>query len=301
MPRRILVTGASGMLGTDMVTALSAGNEVTGWSNSQHRPDHWRIDATSRRQVDQFFAENSLDICVHCIANADVQACESDPESAARLNAETTRNVAEACVRHGVKLVYISTEYVFDGTAPHGYTESDIPRPLQVYGRTKRQGEIYASGVPGQLTVRLPVLYGSRVPGRGPTWTESLLHALERGTPVELDDQFERQPTWTRDIAGLLERAISRDLDGILHLASQEGMTKYAWGKRIAAAAGLSVSLLRPLRTPPPASGVAKPVRPWLSAARLELLGMRPPAGVSERVAPFLRSIEAGRTGGARR
>ncbi|QXE34224.1 SDR family oxidoreductase [Streptomyces sp. GMY02] len=294
MPRRILVTGAGGMLGAELMTTLSAvGNEVLGWSYSQDHPNCRRMEAGSRRDVEAFFAEQPLDVCVHCVANADVQQCEDDPGMARRVNAETTRIVAEQCARRGVKLVYISTEYVFDGTAPDGYEEKAAPLPLQIYGETKRGGELHTSRVPDHLIVRLPVLYGQRVPGRGPNWTESVLQALRNEVSLELDDRLVRQPTWTSDVARTLERALAADLGGILHVAAQEGVTKYAWGRKIAEAAGLPLSLLRPSRGPRTESGALRPARPWLRTARLERLGIRPPAGVSEQVLPYLRSMGA--------
>ncbi|MDH6623094.1 dTDP-4-dehydrorhamnose reductase [Streptomyces sp. LBL] len=281
------------MLGTEVLSVLGTGpgKEVTGWSRMGADYGHRPVDATSAQQVVSAFADQDFDVCVHCVANADVQQCQDDPQAARQVNAETTRIVAESCARHGVKLVYISTEYVFDGTAENGYAESDTPAPLQIYGRTKREGELHASRVPGHLIVRLPVLYGARVAGRGPTWTEKLLHALERHEPVELDDRFERQPTWTHDVAVTLKRAVEADLDGVLHVAAQEGLTKYAWGRKIAEATGMPVSLVRPANTSSEAPVIPKPARPWLRTERLEGLGVRPPGGVSHRLSPFLRSI----------
>ncbi|WNG35397.1 SDR family oxidoreductase [Archangium violaceum] len=289
--RKILVTGASGLLGSHVLAVLSAKNDVVGWSHSADRAPLHRLDATNARQVDQFFRTHKPEICVHCIASPDVLACERDPDMADRLNAQTTEHVARACTESGAKLVYISTEYVFDGTAVDGYTEDSQPRPLQTYGRTKLRGEEHAAQVPHHLTVRLPVLYGGPVQDRKPTWIESLLRSLEQGVPVELDDHFERQPTWSYDVATVLARAIDQDLEGILHVATQEGLTKFAWGVKLAEAAGLPSSLVRPSTAPPESSGPRKPARPWLHTHRLQQLGIPSPPGVSERVAAYLRSL----------
>jgi len=281
------------MLGSHVLAVLSAKNDVAGWSHSSDRAPLHRIDATSAQQVDHFFRTHTPEICVHCIASPDVQACERDPDMAERLNARTTEHVARACTEHGAKLVYISTEYVFDGTAVDGYTEDSQPRPLQTYGRTKLRGEEHAAQVPHHLTVRLPVLYGGPVLGRERTWIEALLRSLEQGLPVELDDHFERQPTWAHDVATVLNRAIDEDLEGILHVATQEGLTKFAWGVKLAEAAGLPSSLVRPAPVPAVTSGPPKPARPWLQTHRLQRLGIPPPAGLSERATAYLRSIRA--------
>ncbi|MBU6531389.1 SDR family oxidoreductase [Streptomyces mayonensis] len=308
MSRHILVTGAGGMLGSRLLTVLgtvnpgntedlevtendNAGNLVTGWSYRRPLPGLQRIEATSRAQVDRYFAEHLPQVCVHCVAAPDVQACERDPRMAHLLNAASTENVAQACARHGTKLVYLSTEYVFDGSSRDGYREDDAPNPLQTYGETKLLGERYAAQVPGALTVRLPVLYGDPVPGRTPTWLEAMLEALEQGRPVDLDDHYERQPTWSHDVAAVLARVIADDLTGVLHVAAQEGATKYVWGRAVAEAAGLPSALLRPSRPSPGATGGARrPERPWLRTDRLESLGLRPPAGIHRRAADYLRS-----------
>jgi dTDP-4-dehydrorhamnose reductase/S-adenosylmethionine synthetase len=311
MPRHFLVTGASGMLGSRVMAALGSvdpagdgnsasaagggrtvsGRTVSGWSYSRGLPGLHRVDATSRAQVDRYFAAHTPQVCVHCVACPEVQACERDPRAALLLNATSTQYVADACARHGTKLVYLSTEYVFAGTTRDGYREQDTPDPLQTYGRTKLLGERHAATAPGALTVRLPVLYGDPVPGRPATWLEAMLDALEQGRPVDLDDTYVRQPTWSHDVAAALLRAIADDITGVLHVAAQEGATKYAWGRAVAEAAGLPARLLRPAGPPPAApGGAARPERPWLRTDRLEALGLRPPAGVGRRAADYVRT-----------
>lgn len=290
---KVLVTGAGGMLGSSVITALRARHQVAGWSRTQEGPDLHSVDATRRTQVDRFFDEYRPDFCVHCVASADVQACERDPGMAYELNVRTTENVALACVRNAVKLVYISTEYVFDGTSDDGYSEDDTPNPLQTYGRTKLLGEEQASKVPDHLTIRLPVLYGSPVPGRSRGWIESMLLRLVQGRAVELDDRVERQPTWARDVATVLDQAIADRITGVLHVASQERLTKLAWGRKIAEAAGLPASLVQPARSALEEQDIPKPARPWLLTDRLEHWGIRPPADLSRRVVSHVRSLPA--------
>ncbi|MET0402428.1 MAG: SDR family oxidoreductase [Cystobacter sp.] len=291
MSRRVLVTGASGMLGSHVLEVLGARNEVLGWSYSADRASLHRVDATDATQVEQFFLKHTPDVCVHCIASPDVLACERDPRMADRLNVRTTQQVAKVCAERGVKLVYISSEYVFDGTSSDGYREDSQPHPLQAYGSTKLLGEEHAARVPHHLTVRLPVLYGGPVAGRKPTWIEAMLRSLAQGRPVDLDDVSERQPTWSYDVATVLAGALDKEAEGILHVATQEGLTKYAWGVKLAEAAGLPASLLRPVSTPPDASGPPRPARPWLHTQRLRQLGIASPPGVSERAAAYVRSL----------
>ncbi|WP_030382721.1 MULTISPECIES: SDR family oxidoreductase [unclassified Streptomyces] len=291
MPAKVLITGAGGMLGGAVTAALAARHEVVGWSRSRTGPDLFSVDATRATEVDRFFDGHRPDVCVHLVACADVAVCERDPGLAHELNVRTTENVARACARHAVGLVYTSTEYVFDGTSESGYAEDDTPNPLQIYGRTKLLGEERVREVPGHLTVRLPILYGPPVPGRAHGWVEAMLRALGEGRPVELDDGVERQPTWTGDVARALEQAVSGRMTGVLHVASRERLTKLAWGRRIAEAAGLPASLLRPARPVPDGHGVPRPARPWLLTGRLERHGVDVPADVPHHVKSHVRSL----------
>jgi dTDP-4-dehydrorhamnose reductase len=291
MAVNILVTGASGLLGGSLLGVLGAGNHVAGWQRHGNVPGLARVDARQKAEVGRYFAQNRVDVCIHCIAHADVQACERDPRAAYDLNARTTENVAAACVLHGAKLVYISTEYVFDGVSLSGYREDDVPNPLQTYGRTKLLGEQLASGVPERLTVRLPILYGPPIPGRAPGWIETMLQALGGGSAVSLDDRVVRQPTWVRDVAVVLKQVIGRGVTGPLHIASQEGLTKFAWGRKVAETAGLPASLVRPAADAPHPLDINRPARPWLHIDRLHHLGVRAPAGASGRVREHLRSL----------
>ncbi|MEW2343209.1 SDR family oxidoreductase [Streptomyces griseoaurantiacus] len=291
MPAKVLLTGAGGLLGGAVLPALRARHEVVGWSRSRPAPDLYSVDATRSTEVDRFFDAHRPDVCVHCVAAPDVAACERDPDMAHALNVRTTENVARACARQAVRLVYLSTEFVFDGKSETGYAEDDVPNPLQMYGRTKLLGEERASEVPEHLIVRLPVLYGAPVPGRGRGWIERMLLALSEGRTVELDDRVERQPTWTEDVAAVLEEAVARRETGVLHAASRERLTKLAWGRKLAEAAGLPGTLLRPARAVPEGQEVPRPARPWLLTDRVEQRGMRVPAGVSHHAESYVRSL----------
>lgn len=294
MSRQVLITGATGMLGRQLMATAPKDYSVMGWSHSDIRPGLDAVDAVSATQVDGFFAEHSLDVCIHTVAWPDVQKCENDEEGAYLVNSVTTENIAAACRRHGVRLIHMSTEYVFDGTLEAGYSEDAEPNPLQTYGRTKLVAERRAVAVPEHLIVRLPVLYGEVAQNLKPLWVPTLLTTLTRGSTVKLDDRFERQPTWAYDVAQTLWHLVETDVRGVIHVASQEGMTKYAWGLLLASAAGLDLSGIEPDRGTPFVSGIPKPLRPWLLTRRLEQTGVPPLPGLSHRAQAYLNSVPAG-------
>ena len=133
---RILITGSNGMLGRDLSALLRARHEVLG-------ADLPNVDITSLRLVQGAIQGARLDAVIHTAAFTAVDDCERRPEFAFQVNAEGTRNVAFACRESSIPLLYISTDYVFDGSKPAPYIETDTPNPLNVYGASKLQGEQY--------------------------------------------------------------------------------------------------------------------------------------------------------------
>src|SRR5450432_3596094 len=127
----LLVTGASGLLGRKI---LSKAPGASGWHLKTPAPGTTEVDATNRVSVESYFAGNDVATCIHCAADPDIKSCENDPGHARRVNVDATRNLAKACGRHGARLIFISTDYVFDG-GEAAYSETSQPNPLQVYGR----------------------------------------------------------------------------------------------------------------------------------------------------------------------
>ncbi len=186
---RYLITGASGMLGTEFVAAL-AGREVTAASRAD-------LDVTDAAAVDAAVAGH--DVVINCAAWTAVDDAEDHEDDARRINALGPELLAQAAKRHGATLVTISTDYVFNGRGTTPYAE-DAPRdPVSAYGRTKAEGEqrAIATHPDGTIIVRTAWLYGDG----GPNFLKTMLRlASERETITVVDDQV-GQPTWARDLA----------------------------------------------------------------------------------------------------
>ncbi|NDD00343.1 NAD(P)-dependent oxidoreductase, partial [bacterium] len=132
---KVLITGSAGQLGTDLVaSAKRLGLEVVATS-------HADLDITDRDQVARKIAQDAPAVVIHAAAWTAVDACESDPQKAIRVNGEGTANVVNAARQVGARVIYISTDYVFDGTKSTPYIESDLPNPQSVYGASKLAGE----------------------------------------------------------------------------------------------------------------------------------------------------------------
>ena len=143
MKRILLVIGAKGMLGRDLMSGLQSSlpnDEIIGW-------DIEEIDIQKEGDTVTHLGKLRPDIVVHIAAYTDVDGCESDEEKAFAVNAEGTKHVALAAARCQAKMVYLSTDYVFDGNKREPYLESDPPHPLNVYGRSKLKGEQYVHAV----------------------------------------------------------------------------------------------------------------------------------------------------------
>ena len=229
--KRILLIGAKGMLGRDLLRILqssdgtdSLGNvEVTGWDVDE-------IDI--RQEVGTFSKIESLrpDVVIHLAAYTDVDGCEINPEEAFRVNAEGTKHVAKGARACGARVVYLSTDYVFDGEKKEGYVESDSPRPLNVYGQTKLKGEQYLQEqAEDHLIIRTQWLYGKH----GKNFVSSILRqAREKQTLTIVNDQT-GSPTYTVDLSKAIRTLIQHNSRGIFHVANREVCTWYAFGQAI--------------------------------------------------------------------
>ena len=227
--RRILVTGATGMLGSDLVPALSAaGHEVF----ARSRID---LDITDAVDVLRAVRELSPDVLVNCAAFTKVDACESDPLAFA-VNAAAVGHLADACGNFGVQLVQISTDFVFDGEKGSPYAEDDAPHPLSAYGKSKRGGEEEALRLPGSLVVRASWLFGRS----GWNFIEAILKQAEAGKKrlAVVTDQVGR-PTSTTDLSEGIAAILETGASGIYHFANRGEVSWNEFAREILWRAGL--------------------------------------------------------------
>ena len=237
----LAVTGTNGRLGSAIVACLKkAGRDVRPWS----RPDYDLDDAEAPARLVQ--RDHPVAV-IHCAAWTDVDGCARDPATADRRNAWAVRDLADACVRGGAGLVYISTNEVFDGKRAdgNGYTESDIPRPINAYGASKLQGERQANAVfgswrpsaparqaPKLWIVRTAWIYGP--PGND--FLTKILSAADRllpGEPLPVVSDEVGSPTYSRDLADGLVRLVFSASPGLYHLAGSGAVSRSKWAEEI--------------------------------------------------------------------
>ena len=239
--RPLLVTGAGGLVGgTVLLVAERSGTRAAGTHRVALPPDG--VESHALDLLDEDATQRLLDELepwglIHCAAAADTGACEDHPEWARKLNAELPARLAALASEAGVRFVFLSTDLVFDGRRG-GYAESDSPRPISVYGRTKLSGE---QGVldrePLALVVRTSIQYGGTVPGKQ---RQDLLirAAIEAGSYTGYVDEF-RSPIHCEDLAASLLELARGSLSGILHVAGPSRVSRYDFAVALARVLGL--------------------------------------------------------------
>lgn len=278
---RVLVTGASGLLGLATALDLAADHDVTGLSHTR-QVVHPRIrsvaaDLTDRGLLRQVWADVRPEIVVHTAAMASIEACETDPARAARVNAELVGDVAALCREFGSRLVHISTDAVFDGAAGP-YREEDDASPLSVYGETKLEGERRcAEELPSALVARVNFFGWSAVGDR--SLAEFFHGALAAGRPVGGFVDVDFSPLYQRDLTDLLLEAVSAGIGGVRHVGGGTSLSKYDFGRELADVFGFDPELVRPASVADLPAGRVRSHRLTLDSSRLAReLGHRPPS-----------------------
>ena len=264
---RVLITGAGGQLGRDLVAAFGDGpHQVVA-------ADHGRLDVGDREAVLQAVTSLAPDAVVHAGAWTAVDGCESDPDRAYRDNALGTRHVAEAARLTGAHVLYVSTDYVFDGRASLPYREWDEPNPLSVYGRSKLGGERELfSLVPGAAVVRTSWVCGVH----GANMVKTVLRLASGGGPMAFVDDQRGCPTFTDDLAGTIVRLVTARLPGVFHVTNQGATSWFQFARDVVAAAGGDPSIVRPIATSElqPPRPAPRPANSVLDNAALRLIGL---------------------------
>ena len=241
----ILVVGANGMLGRDMMACI--GDAARG-------VDIDEIDITSLESTERILRTLKPQTVINCAAYTDVDGCESNTETAMQVNGEGVAHLAMASREIGARLVHVSTDYVFDGGKGTPYVEDDAPCPLGVYGESKLAGEMNAAFNPDHLIVRTQWLYGLH----GKNFVETMLRlAAEKDKLSVVDDQI-GSPTWTIDLAAAIAALLKTGHCGIYHAANAGFCSWNGFAQAIFEESGLSVTvkglttdeLNRPARRP---------------------------------------------------
>jgi dTDP-4-dehydrorhamnose reductase len=286
---RWLITGAGGMLGQDLLALLRRdGSQVTGLARSD-------LDITDQAAVRAAFRQGRPDVAVNCAAWTAVDDAEAHEGEALAINGRGTANLAAACAASGARLVQISTDYVFDGTAPRPYAEDAEPSPRSAYGRTKLAGEraVLAQLGDAGYVVRTAWLYGAH----GPNFVRTMIRLEGQRPAVDVVDDQRGQPTWTVDVAGQIIALIqSGAAAGIYHATSSGETTWFGLAREVFRLLGASPARVRAIASTALERPAQRPANSVLGHASWAPAGI-PPIGdwrtALGRALPLLVAAEA--------
>lgn len=246
---RILVTGASGLLGLNFALRYHADHQVSGvvHRNPLRNPPFRQMiaDLSEPKNLQAALEQTQPQVVLHCAALANLDECERDPQRAYRVNVELPAALARLAARDGFRLVHLSTDAVFDGQRGD-YTEEDPPNPLSVYARTKWQAEQQVLENCPQAIVARVNFYGWSLSGRR-SLGEFFYYHLKEGKPVKGFTDVFFCPLEATQLADLLLRLVEKGAEGLYHVVSSECQSKYQFGVSIARRFGLEERLIEPV------------------------------------------------------
>jgi dTDP-4-dehydrorhamnose reductase len=269
---RILITGSNGMLGSDLVKEL-ASYEIAGIGKSQNRHRHisyTATDLTNRKAVLKSIESLQPAVIIHAAAFTDVDGCEQNPNQAFSVNVKGTEHVAEAGDAVGSTLIFISSDYVFDGTKPEPYAEEDRPNPVSVYGRTKYEAEeLLKARSKSAWIIRSSWLYGAN----GKNFFRSIMEKASMGKELRVVQDQKGAPTYTKDLAQGIKMLIERTsrIQGfrILHLANAGQTTWFEAAQKMIRKMDPNVSV-KPISSEELSRPAKRPANSALNLARIK-------------------------------
>ena len=280
---RILVTGVKGQLGHDVV------NEMKKRGLDPVGVDLEEMDITDKEACVKVITEAKVDAVIHCAAYTAVDAAEDNVELCHKVNSQGTRNIAEVCRDLDIKMMYISTDYVFDGQGTRPWEPDDARNPLNVYGQTKYEGELAVEELVKKFfTVRIAWVFGVN----GKNFIKTMLRiGKERGAASVVDDQI-GSPTYTYDLARLLVDMIQTEKYGRYH-ATNEGLCSwYEFACEIFRQAGMDQVKVTPVHTSEyPASKAKRPMNSRMSKEKLTENGFERLPEWKNAVGRYLKEI----------
>ncbi len=293
---RILITGASGLLGINLALEAMRGYEVIGVDRGRLKSAPFRViraDFLHDTEMKSILDSTRPDWLIHCAAMANLEECERHPEQAKKLNADVPAELAAACAKQSIKFVHLSTDAVFDGTKQGAYTEEDEPNPQNVYSQTKLDGERAVQQANPQAIIARVNFYGWSLAGQR-SLGEFFVNNLSEGRRVYGFTDVVFCPMWVNHLAQTLLAMLEKDLHGLYHVVGAQPMNKYQFGVEVARRFGLRESLIEPQSVERSGLTAKRSHNLWLSVHKLSTDLGRPLPAFSTGLDGFYTQFQQG-------
>lgn len=291
---RVLVIGSTGLLGSHLMElGRQLGHSMYGTFNKHtiNGQDLFPLDVTKRNSVFSLLEKMKPDCVIDTHALHDVDYCETHPEEAWLINVEGTRNVAEACKRIGAKMIYISTDYIFDGKKLK-YTEKDKPNPLSYYAKTKLIAEHVIEDLDvNHIIARSSVLYGKGGFGKL-NFVLWLVQKLQNKEKVTIVTDQHNNPTFVNNLAKFIFLLYQKNARGVFHITGPECLSRYEFSKIIAKVFRLDASLISSITTPELKQIAKRPGKVDMLTNKLERVTGKKPMSTIEGLTMLKKQIE---------
>jgi dTDP-4-dehydrorhamnose reductase len=248
---KVLVTGGSGLLGAELVSLLSESKDDVLSGYNIHVPsvgNPIRFSLMELDEIQTMLQRVRPDVIIHTAAMTDIDLCEEEPEIANRVNGEATGRICETASEISAYVIYVSTDYVFDGQTG-SYREGDKPNPINQYGRSKLLGErLVKESASKSCIARTSVVYGWSREER-PNFATWILHRLRSDEHVKVVNDQVASPTLNLNLAEMIIELATKQYEGFLHLAGATRIDRYTFAKQVAEAFNLDPNLIEPVKS----------------------------------------------------
>ncbi len=273
MQNQIVITGASGQLGGYLINALmkNQSDPLTAWYHrgQVHSTDvkQMAIDLTDPNAVNRQLDLDKPSLIIHCAGLTQISACFENPTLADLLNAQSAKIFADYAIQHNARLIYLSTDMVFDGGTLDPYRETDSPNPQTIYGQSKYAGEGHAFSTPNSCVVRLPLLYGASL-NKKKSFQDQLLSDLKNGKTRSLFTDEYRTPLKFSIAAQQILAIAKSHAQGLYHLSGGKVLSRYEHARQIASTHGLDTNNIKKALSANFISPEVRPLNTSLSAKK---------------------------------
>ncbi|WP_303235966.1 dTDP-4-dehydrorhamnose reductase [Methanosphaera cuniculi] len=241
---KFFITGGSGLLGERLATVADPDDELILSHNSNKTPDTVKCDITNHDETYETIMKYDPDVIIHAAAMTNVDLCEDEIDQAYKINADATGNLAKIADENNMKIIYVSTDFVFDGKKGN-YKEDDATNPLGIYAKSKYDGEVQLKQNTDNYAIgRVSVLYGWHQRSNFTTW---VIDELRKGNSINIVTDQINSPTYADNAAEALFKLAKSDKTGVYHTAGNDLISRYDFTLKIAEAFNLDSDLINPI------------------------------------------------------